>query len=75
MPSTLDALRTIMREEGWRALYRGIVPSLLLVSLFTYLWVTQQRELLISAYFFLISLVASKMYFSIVLRCMKIDFY
>lgn len=27
-----DALRTIMREEGWRALYRGIVPSLLLVS-------------------------------------------
>ncbi|XP_021908225.1 folate transporter 1, chloroplastic isoform X1 [Carica papaya] len=25
-----DALRTIMREEGWRALYRGIVPSLLL---------------------------------------------
>ncbi|KAK4765491.1 hypothetical protein SAY86_026581 [Trapa natans] len=25
-----DALRTIMREEGWRALYKGIGPSLLL---------------------------------------------
>lgn len=27
-----DALKTIMREEGWRALYKGIVPSLFLVS-------------------------------------------
>ncbi|KAJ8764276.1 hypothetical protein K2173_006016 [Erythroxylum novogranatense] len=27
-----DALRTILREEGWSALYRGIVPSLFLVS-------------------------------------------
>lgn len=26
-----DALRTIIREEGWRALYKGIGPSLLLV--------------------------------------------
>ncbi|GAV72209.1 LOW QUALITY PROTEIN: Mito_carr domain-containing protein, partial [Cephalotus follicularis] len=25
-----DALRTIMREEGWSALYKGIVPGLLL---------------------------------------------
>lgn len=25
-----DALKTIMREEGWRALYKGIVPSLFL---------------------------------------------
>ncbi|KAM6564650.1 hypothetical protein CsatB_024648 [Cannabis sativa] len=25
-----DALRTIMREEGWRALYKGIVPGLFL---------------------------------------------
>ncbi|KAL4644318.1 hypothetical protein ACB092_02G156700 [Castanea dentata] len=27
-----DALRTIMREEGWSALYRGIIPGLFLVS-------------------------------------------
>ncbi|KAL3742536.1 hypothetical protein ACJRO7_017926 [Eucalyptus globulus] len=27
-----DAFTTIMREEGWRALYKGIVPSLFLVS-------------------------------------------
>ncbi|XP_065851223.1 folate transporter 1, chloroplastic isoform X2 [Euphorbia lathyris] len=27
-----DALRTIMREEGWSALYKGLVPSLFLVS-------------------------------------------
>ncbi|OWM66409.1 folate transporter 1, chloroplastic isoform X2 [Punica granatum] len=27
-----DAFRTIMREEGWSALYKGIGPSLLLVS-------------------------------------------
>ncbi|XP_072090867.1 folate transporter 1, chloroplastic isoform X2 [Arachis hypogaea] len=27
-----DAFRTIMREEGFRALYRGIVPGLFLVS-------------------------------------------
>ncbi|GMN29306.1 hypothetical protein TIFTF001_002389 [Ficus carica] len=27
-----DALRTIMREEGWIALYKGIVPGLFLVS-------------------------------------------
>ncbi|XP_056163064.1 folate transporter 1, chloroplastic-like isoform X2 [Syzygium oleosum] len=27
-----DAFRTIMKEEGWRALYKGIVPSLFLVS-------------------------------------------
>ncbi|KAF9678262.1 hypothetical protein SADUNF_Sadunf07G0016600 [Salix dunnii] len=27
-----DAVKTIMREEGWRALYKGIVPSLFLVS-------------------------------------------
>ncbi|KAF9619226.1 hypothetical protein IFM89_005780 [Coptis chinensis] len=27
-----DALRTIVKEEGWRALYRGMAPSLLLVS-------------------------------------------
>ena len=26
-----DALRTIMREEGWSALYRGIIPGLFLV--------------------------------------------
>ncbi|KAB1201944.1 Folate transporter 1, chloroplastic [Morella rubra] len=28
----IDALRTIIREEGWSALYKGIVPSLFLVS-------------------------------------------
>ncbi|XP_050228339.1 folate transporter 1, chloroplastic isoform X2 [Mercurialis annua] len=27
-----DALKTIMRQEGWRALYKGFVPGLLLVS-------------------------------------------
>lgn len=27
-----DALRTILKEEGWGALYRGIAPSLFLVS-------------------------------------------
>ncbi|KAL8168411.1 hypothetical protein V2J09_009910 [Rumex salicifolius] len=27
-----DAFRTIMKEEGWTALYRGIIPSLFLVS-------------------------------------------
>lgn len=27
-----DALRTILKEEGWSALYRGIAPSLFLVS-------------------------------------------
>ncbi|XP_059435744.1 folate transporter 1, chloroplastic isoform X2 [Corylus avellana] len=27
-----DALRTIIREEGWSALYKGIVPGLFLVS-------------------------------------------
>eukprot|EP00249_Psilotum_nudum_P006510 c19834_g1_i1 orf=501-1454(+) len=27
-----DAARTILREEGWRALYKGLGPSLLLVS-------------------------------------------
>ncbi|KAJ4962725.1 hypothetical protein NE237_022664 [Protea cynaroides] len=27
-----DALRTILKEEGWRALYRGIGPGFLLVS-------------------------------------------
>ncbi|XP_038718857.1 folate transporter 1, chloroplastic isoform X2 [Tripterygium wilfordii] len=27
-----DALRTIMREEGWSALYKGLGPSLILVS-------------------------------------------
>ncbi|XP_021646292.2 folate transporter 1, chloroplastic isoform X2 [Hevea brasiliensis] len=27
-----DALKTIMREEGWSALYKGIVPALFLVS-------------------------------------------
>ncbi|KAK7834960.1 folate transporter 1 [Quercus suber] len=27
-----DALRTIMREEGWSALYRGIIPGPFLVS-------------------------------------------
>ncbi|XP_058106019.1 folate transporter 1, chloroplastic isoform X4 [Magnolia sinica] len=27
-----DALRTIMKEEGWRALYKGVGPSLLLNS-------------------------------------------
>ncbi|XP_012072876.1 folate transporter 1, chloroplastic isoform X2 [Jatropha curcas] len=27
-----DALKTILREEGWRALYKGIVPALFLVS-------------------------------------------
>lgn len=26
-----DALRTILKEEGWQALYRGIAPSLFLV--------------------------------------------
>ena len=29
-----DALRTILKEEGWCALYRGIAPSLFLVSFF-----------------------------------------
>jgi solute carrier family 25 folate transporter 32 len=28
----LDALRTILRDEGWRAFYKGLGPSLLLVS-------------------------------------------
>ncbi|KAK4417406.1 Folate transporter 1, chloroplastic [Sesamum alatum] len=27
-----DALRTILKEEGWRALYKGLVPSLFLVT-------------------------------------------
>ncbi|XP_010254696.1 PREDICTED: folate transporter 1, chloroplastic isoform X2 [Nelumbo nucifera] len=27
-----DALRTILKEEGWRALYKGLGPGLLLVS-------------------------------------------
>ncbi|KAM1174476.1 hypothetical protein EV2_027766 [Malus domestica] len=27
-----DALRTIIREEGWAALYKGLLPSLFLVS-------------------------------------------
>ncbi|KZV25957.1 folate transporter 1, chloroplastic-like [Dorcoceras hygrometricum] len=27
-----DALRTILTEEGWRALYRGLVPGLFLVT-------------------------------------------
>lgn len=27
-----DALRTILREEGWKAFYRGIGPSFLLVT-------------------------------------------
>ncbi|XP_059623558.1 folate transporter 1, chloroplastic isoform X2 [Cornus florida] len=27
-----DALRTILKEEGWTALYKGIVPSLFLVT-------------------------------------------
>ncbi|KAL2455908.1 Folate transporter 1 [Abeliophyllum distichum] len=27
-----DALRTIMKEEGWRALYKGLVPGLFLVT-------------------------------------------
>ncbi|EPS63785.1 hypothetical protein M569_10998, partial [Genlisea aurea] len=27
-----DAFRTILKEEGWRALYRGIIPSLFLVT-------------------------------------------
>ncbi|RWV85122.1 hypothetical protein BHE74_00052848 [Ensete ventricosum] len=27
-----DALRTILKEEGWKGLYRGIGPSLLLVT-------------------------------------------
>ncbi|KAI5684145.1 hypothetical protein M9H77_05373 [Catharanthus roseus] len=27
-----DALMTIMREEGWRALYKGLVPGLFLVT-------------------------------------------
>ncbi|ONH96960.1 hypothetical protein PRUPE_7G162200 [Prunus persica] len=27
-----DALRTIVREEGWAALYKGLLPSLFLVS-------------------------------------------
>ncbi|KAI4380248.1 hypothetical protein MLD38_006463 [Melastoma candidum] len=27
-----DALRTIVKEEGWTALYKGVFPSLLLVS-------------------------------------------
>lgn len=30
-PHIPDAFRTILREEGWSALYRGIVPSLFLV--------------------------------------------
>eukprot|EP00899_Mesostigma_viride_P011676 jgi/Mesvir1/20509/Mv12391-RA.1 len=29
---TIDALRTILREEGLRGLYQGLLPSLLLVS-------------------------------------------
>ncbi|KAK1440575.1 hypothetical protein QVD17_06404 [Tagetes erecta] len=27
-----DALRTILRDEGWRALYKGLLPGLLLVT-------------------------------------------
>ncbi|KAL6552243.1 hypothetical protein OROGR_008397 [Orobanche gracilis] len=27
-----DALRTILKEEGWRALYKGLVPGLFLVT-------------------------------------------
>ncbi|GAA0139662.1 transporter [Lithospermum erythrorhizon] len=27
-----DAIRTIIKEEGWRALYKGLVPGLFLVS-------------------------------------------
>ncbi|KAG9145261.1 hypothetical protein Leryth_008206 [Lithospermum erythrorhizon] len=27
-----DAIRTILKEEGWRALYKGLVPGLFLVS-------------------------------------------
>ncbi|XP_073141532.1 folate transporter 1, chloroplastic isoform X2 [Henckelia pumila] len=27
-----DALRTILKEEGWRALYRGLMPGLFLVT-------------------------------------------
>ncbi|KAK6150621.1 hypothetical protein DH2020_015553 [Rehmannia glutinosa] len=27
-----DALRTILKEEGWRALYKGLVPGLVLVT-------------------------------------------
>lgn len=30
--SLSDALRTIIKEEGWRTLYRGIGPGLLLVT-------------------------------------------
>ncbi|GMH14888.1 hypothetical protein Nepgr_016729 [Nepenthes gracilis] len=30
--SLYDALRTIVKEEGWTALYKGIMPSLFLVS-------------------------------------------
>jgi len=31
-----DAFRTIMREEGFSALYRGIVPGLFLVRLLVF---------------------------------------
>lgn len=31
-----DAFRTIMREEGFSALYRGIVPGLFLVRLLAF---------------------------------------
>jgi hypothetical protein len=27
-----DALRTIIRDEGWTALYRGLLPGILLTS-------------------------------------------
>lgn len=44
-----DALRTIMREEGWIALYKGIVPGLFLVC---YTSACRSNLLLFFFYFF-----------------------
>lgn len=30
-----DAVRTILKEEGWSALYKGLVPGLFLVKYFS----------------------------------------
>jgi len=32
----LDALRSILKEEGWYGLYKGLGPGLVLVSIFAF---------------------------------------